>query len=78
MDNFYKFLLEKFGVKKGEKFAIIHFDIDSTYYYRDCYFDGKGIVNGENGKKYFTTNFIFKLLNGQYTIIKESYNVCTD
>lgn len=70
MENFYKSLIKKFGTKEGEKFTILHFDVDSAYCYKNCYFDGKGIVNGERGC-YFTLNFIFKILNSQYSIIPQ-------
>lgn len=72
MTDLYKFLMEKFGVKKGEKFTLIHYDIKDTRYYQDCYFDDKGIVNGERKehKEYFSGNFIFKVLNSLYSIVK--------
>ena len=70
MKDFYQFLMKKFNVKENEKFTLVVDDCGKEQYYAESYITENGFYDGNTNNK-FTGNFIFKILNGKYKIIKK-------
>lgn len=71
MKDFYQFLMKKFNVREGEKFTLVVDDCGKEQYYAESYITENGFYDGNTNNK-FTGNFIFKILNGKYKIVKQS------
>lgn len=72
MKDFYQFLMKKFNVREGEKFTLVVDDCGNEQYYRNSYITEYGFYDGNNNENNkFTGNFIFKILNGKYRIIRQ-------